>query len=38
MPPALETIELQDKKTNQDTGLEEVQDYSHKWLSIKKKC
>ena len=28
MPPALETIKLPDKRTNQTTGLEEVQDYS----------
>ena len=28
MPPALETIKLPDKRANQTTGLEEVQDYS----------
>ena len=28
MPPEVETIELQDKRTNQNIGPEEVQDYS----------
>ena len=32
MPQRLKQLELQDNRANQNTGLEEVQDYSRKWL------